>query len=598
MKKCLIILLLVPSLAMAQYWGERVTERSFEQSSLYFNSYFLNPYGVDKFGDVAVGMIDDPFLNLHLNPSNIPSLSGKSVQFYLDFRGDRTEEQIITAYYGRTMDYGVDAYYYRPDPRWYSVTRSEPEPVFSVGMLAYPLGENSKQLLVGGTYQLIYKQEKYYRVPSWIYYPAVGYDAFGERADDAQNIPIQDRYYGKDELLTEGHLLTGYVGYTLAPRSTAGIAINTVSHSRDGGYINSNSDEYGNTNQREYISYSERMKDHEYSHFDISGGLSHEFYPDFRAGVKVGYLSGDADQDFMSVDSSHSQYREPNVTNTWSYYTYRSTTTQSWKQDGNTFYVGFNFEKEIDEQKTLAGYYKFSSTDIDMQNASAIKDTSYNTYRWEYTDGYYESESVSSTSDQRTATGNRERKRHQIMLNLDWTLTEKSRVVAGLFYQREQTDVNSSEPVIADRWSDYWRDREGDIYTRFRRLFEDKQLEWSYSSREWTIKVPIILILQIDPHFSMMVGANRVLKSWKIEDETIAFFDRRERTENGETNVEENFGERYHQADQKFTEDYTDLILSCEVIPKDEFRIRLILDPEFDNNLRIAQWWLSFHFML
>ncbi len=603
MKKYVLILLLVPSLATAQYWGERVTERSFEQSSLYFNRNFLNPFGVDKFEDVAIGMIDDPFLSLHLNPSRLPSLKDKSVQFYLDFRGDRTEEGIISTYYGMPMAYAADAYYYIPDPRWYSTTRSEPEPVFSVGILSYPLGKNSKRLFLGGTYQSVYKQEKYYRLPSWIYYPRVNYDAFGEQIEGAET-PIEDRYYGKDELLTEAHLATGFIGYELQRNSKIGFSINMVSHSREGGYVTLHSDEYGSSDDDDYRSFQEREKDQRYSHVDFCGGLSHSLRSDLRVGVTLGYLSGDADQEFLSVDSSLYRRNEPHVSTTWSYSRYMSQTLQTWDQDGHTVYGGFDFERRIDEQKTLAGYYRVSHSEVDMRNASTIEEMSHYSSRWVSTQYTSEHEWNSSTSDQRTATGSRKRTRHQVMMNVDWTLTPKSELTAGLYYSYRKSEVNTSEPVIADRRSAYWREYNTERYATYRRLYEEKRLEWAYSSREWSLEVPIILTLPLHRNFSMLLGVNRVLKSWRIEDETVAFFDIRREIENDDTRVEENFGERYHQPDQKFTEDYTDLIISFEVAPNEEFKIRLTLDPEFGSDayygddFRIAQWWLSFHAML
>ena len=47
MKKNLMLLMIILTLPtlLAQYWGERVTEKSFESSELYFQSYFLNTYG-------------------------------------------------------------------------------------------------------------------------------------------------------------------------------------------------------------------------------------------------------------------------------------------------------------------------------------------------------------------------------------------------------------------------------------------------------------------------------------------------------------------------------------------------------------------------
>ena len=105
-KKLFYILILVPNILFAQYYGERTTEQSFEESKIYFNSNFLNTFGIYNFKDVAAGLIDDYFLNLKVNPANLPVMGNdKDIYLYLDFRGDRTETPIVKTYI-------MPAYYY------------------------------------------------------------------------------------------------------------------------------------------------------------------------------------------------------------------------------------------------------------------------------------------------------------------------------------------------------------------------------------------------------------------------------------------------------------------------------------------------------
>ena len=67
MKHFILLSILLPSFLFAQYWGERTTEQSFEQSELYFTSHYLNTFGVYRFKNIAAGLIDDQFLNLYIN---------------------------------------------------------------------------------------------------------------------------------------------------------------------------------------------------------------------------------------------------------------------------------------------------------------------------------------------------------------------------------------------------------------------------------------------------------------------------------------------------------------------------------------------------
>ena len=67
MKKLFFILLILVPAVKAQYYGERTTDQNFEESSLYFQSHYLNPFGIESFKSVSPGLIDNPFLNLY-NP--------------------------------------------------------------------------------------------------------------------------------------------------------------------------------------------------------------------------------------------------------------------------------------------------------------------------------------------------------------------------------------------------------------------------------------------------------------------------------------------------------------------------------------------------
>jgi len=588
-----------PAILFGQYNGETVTEKSFEQSGLYFTSHFLNPFGVPGYRDVAVGLIDDPFLNLQLNPASLSQFTVGSTHLYLDFRSDRSESAIVADYGGI-----IPLRYYGPyypiiiDPRWYSNTRSEPEPVFSLGLLTYPLGNKNRRLFLGGTYQIIHKEELFYTVPAWIYQSRFGYDPLGNLVVEDQNIPITDRYSGADEMVTTGHLFSGFLGYRLSSKLSAGVSLNGVIHSREGNYLNAYQDEYGQINDWDsrYLNFRERSQ--EYDHLDAAGGLQFDFSSNASAGIKAGYLQGNADQTYTAVDSSKYDYLPSGNPNQWSYNGNRSVTGQSWNQEGKNWYGRVHFSGKINPEAKARAYYQYSKTEIDLANASAISDTGYYDSRWVWDDTvvsrYY---SHYSLADQRSGRGTREKSLHQAMLNLEWQLTPKNTVLAGVYYSRENSTVSTLEPVLAERFSEYFHYNsvyDPDTSYYLSRLAEDKELEWNYRSNYWTVQVPILARFQFNEHWSMMLGINRILKSWDIEEQTTAYFTRREKTENGQTRVETNFGERYTQPRQRITEDATDFISSFEVAISPKFRINLLVDPAFEDEFRIAQWWLSF----
>jgi len=592
-----LIILLVPVVSHAYYYGERATERNFERSALYFQSHSLNTYGLYRFQDVAAGLFDDPFLNLQLNPANLPRISNGHSLLYFDFRGDRTDAPIIQTYYN---PYVLDPYY-RADPRYSTISRDEPEPTFSVGLLAYPFRASLEQLFVGATYQVIYKEEPYYTPPYWIYYYGFGYDAFGKRVfDDQTDIPVQERYYGEDALSTEAHLFSFYAGYPVARHTDLGVSLSGVSHTRDGNYINRQSDEYGSTNNWNYQSYQERSRTQDYDHTDISGGIRHALSSHTSLGLKLGYLSGTADQMDLSVDSS--QYGQDNGSSNsnWSDYYYRSFSKEQWNHDGHTAYARASFSHKIERGRWLSGYYRYSKSDVDLTNSAMVADSSSYASRYSYnyeTPVTYWYSSRSATHDVRQGTGQRNERQHEAMINLAWRVTKKSTVRGGVYYKRTVSDISTDEPVTADRWSSWsqtWQDSVTHFDSTYNARYEVKSLRWDYRSRYWTVQVPVVLELKPDEHFGLTFGVNRVLENWQLTEETLATFARRRVAENGTVNEEEDFGERYSEPTVKATDDYTALLASAEYILSPQFKIRLMVEPQTEDKLRIAQWWLSF----
>lgn len=596
MKQKIIFLILFSSIYVyPQYFGERTTEQNFEQSELYFKSHYLNTFGLFNFKKIAAGFFNDPFLNLYINPASIPDLGDDELMLYVDFRGDRTEVPIIN-------NYIVPLYYtdlaYRPyfDPRWFMTTRSEPEPIFSLGILNYPLKDVTKNFFIGGTYQLINRQEKFYSIPYGIYYPNYYYDALGIRAEGLSSIPITDRYTGKDELSTVGHLFSAFAGYKINDKLSAGISLNGVIHSRDGGYANTYQDEFGQQDDYDNSSSNSQSREQNYDHLDLSFGVLYNLTEKFSFGIKFGYLNGNADQSYTSSNSYFYQYKKPNVTDEWNYSINDYQNKQQWNQDGNSKYIGFNFTRYVDDKKEISGYYRFTNSDIDLTNSTNILDTSFYTSRYynSYDTAYYSYNGRSFMSDIRNGTGKRKVYMHEALLNFLWKLTEKTNVRAGIYYNSTNTQVNSSEPVTASRKSEYNQVYKNNSYNYLYELFENKLLAWEYDAQNWSLQIPIVFNFGLNDNWTIIFGLNRILNGWEIDDRTTAYFTKRQKNENGQVTVETNFGERYTQPTEKIMEDFTKIMAGLNVNISKSFKINLLLDPEFDNEFRLAQWWLSF----
>lgn len=581
-KIVLFIIFFIPTFLSAQYWGERTTEQSFEQSDLYFKNHFLNTFGVKYYKDIAVGMINDPFLNIELNPAFIPEIGDKEIYVYLDFRGDRTEPQIVQNFVSPAFDSRASSYIAPIDRRWFSETRTEPEPLVSLGVITFPLETLSKKFYIGGTYQLMLKEESYYSLPFFIYNSQYYYDSFGNEIKSSANYDIITRYSGNDEMVNEGHLFSAFTGYKYSADLSFGLSINGVSHSRKGNYSNLYYDSYYITdNQWSNSDYTQRNQD--YSHFDINAGIIYKITPLFSGGLKVGLLTGDVNQNYVSKYSYFNQHNIPGESPEWSTNLSNSSTDQNWNHDGNTYYFRPYFKRKLTGGSEVSGYYRYAYSDIETSNNSIITDTSF--YASLYSG--ISNNNSSSVSDIRNGLGFTIKYKHEAMLNFKWKLSDKSVLFTGVYFNSNKTKIYTAEPVIINRYSNY---SEGII----QRIFEDKRLEWKHEALDWSLQIPILFNFEINEYLNMMLGVNRIFESWDITDVTTAYFNERKTIKNGVEETKKNFGERYFQPDRGITEDHTDIVTRFEVSPSPALKISLLLDPEFEDTFRIAQWWLSF----
>src|SRR5437867_7349977 len=159
-----LLLLCASGTGYGQYMGEQVMERSFEQTDFFFTPYRLVPYGIGTFSNSVAGVLDDPLLNLHVNPAYLPRDSMHASYGYVDFRSAkeiRDESNIYYPYPIFTVR-TIEAASFIPYPRFYINTRRELEPVISAAYLFHPTEGALKNLSLGASYQLVSQDEKYY----------------------------------------------------------------------------------------------------------------------------------------------------------------------------------------------------------------------------------------------------------------------------------------------------------------------------------------------------------------------------------------------------------------------------------------------------
>ena len=590
-----------PAALIAQYNNEVTTEESFEESEMYFQSHYLNPYGILNFDKVSPGLIKNTFLNLYVNPADIPDLDTSNALIYLDFRGDRTEPQVL-------QNYVYPAYYtnsYYPaytDPRLATQARTEPQPIFSFGILSFPLKDITGKFMVGGTYQLIEKDEKYYTLPYYIYSPRYALDAFNTVVKAASSVPVLPRYAGKNDMTNKVHLFSLFAGYKFTDKFSGGISLDGVIQNRSGGYLILNNSEYGSISDYTYSNSSSQDKTEKYHHIDISAGVEYFLQRKILLGIKAGFLHGNADQNFSSGSRYYYKYNNQQADLNWNLSNSISSTVQSWNRNGDTKYFSFNLSGDKTGPRNFSGYYKYTWSKVNLTSTSVVYDTSSYSSSWvnSYDSSWSSYNGNSFTKDNRTGSGTRTFDTHELMLNYKWSVTKHVTVYAGIYFNSTVTEIQDSEPVIASRYSAYQDTGSSSnyYYTNSSYLFENKCLLWNYKSTYWMLQIPVIFNFEISNYWSIMIGLNRILNNWDISDQTVAYFNERQRINNGVSKVETNFGESYTQPEQKITEDFVKVFSSFEVRLSNAFKIRLLLDPDFENAFRIAQYWLEFEAML
>lgn len=579
--------------AFAQYWGERVLEKGFERSDFFFAPSYLNPYGIGSFKSTTPGLLKDPLVDLVINPARLRLDSLQTTYFYTDFRSARDITDRTPAYYPPWINYATrmtsDMVYF---PRVYLNTRRELEPVFSGAFIARPLPVTAAGLTVGFTYQLVMQDEKYYSVPQDIYKSAVGYDYNGMRAAAADNIPVVDKYSGEDNMHHAGHFASGFVRYAFPEGLDIGAKLSRVTFSRDGSFGSSNLWQHYQSGSSLWSNLEAREQT--YGHWDVAGGIEYRLTEQTSLGGSVGYIWGDADQTLRNNDSSYYSYSS---TSWSSFYNRSSNTLHDWKHDGRTTYFGFDVATRVSPASTLSFIYQRQQSTVDITLGSTIRDTSYSTYAWSNAGGETEnSYSQSYLSDLRSGKGSSEATNDRLLATLQWDLEEWLHLSIGAQVEWQKTETNTTEGVSLVGHSAYWSTT-GSWDYRYGNE-ESKDLHWNFTTSRTSFQIPIFVTFKLSRVVDILLGLNRNMTQWEIEDVTLAIFRYRMSMSNGTVNREENFGERYTQPKEKVSDVRTTFLAGLTVAPSKSLELRLLMVPNFRDGfegteLEQLQWWIG-----
>ena len=582
-----------------QYFGERVLEKTFEQSEFFFTPFHLIPFGLGSFKSTTPGLLDDPLLNLVVNPARLYGDSITPNYLYVDFRSSREIRSRNDYHYPILMLRTAYVTDFVPFPRYFVSARKELEPVFSGALLSRPFTE-FKNLFLGITYQAVVQDEQYYPIPQDIYRSVLGYDYLGLRSA-AENIPIVDKYSGTDRMHRVGHFVSFFSGYDISPNTQVGIKLSRVVFDRDGSFGSKNLWESSYRSNAASLWSNSEGRSQNYKHWDVAAGLKYRISERNLLGVTAGRLWGDVDQELNRNDSSYYSYGQINTDN-WSYYSRSGRTNQNWVHDGKTSYLGGDFTTRITPTQALSFYYLYTRQNIDISLASIISDTSYSAYRYRYNDTtLYVSTSDYQLGDVRGGTGNTTSNNHRLMAAFQWRIEPRMNLNIGVQWSLQKTATSTNEHVIARRHSRYnsaW----SYSYNYYDAGNEEKDLLWDFQTELTTVQIPIIFTWRVSDYMELLLGLNRAMSSWELEDVTLALFNYRETNSNGTITRKENFGERYTYPKETVTDVKTTALGGITVSPSTAFNIRLLVVPNFvetfeGTELQDFQWWVSLNLM-
>jgi hypothetical protein len=575
--------------AQAQYWGERAQEKGFEEEDFFFQPFSLNPLGIGSFRNVTRGLVDQPLLNMSVNPSHLTLDSVGAFMFYTDFRSAKTiTDESGGGYYPYPL-FGVRTSVDIAYPYYYATSRRVLEPVFSGAILIRPMPE----LTLGATYQLMLQDEKYYYVPQDVYRSNIESDFAGNKAAASSSMPITDVSGGDDRMRQRGHMGALYGSWSLSDDIRLGAKIGRTLFNRAGVYGSSNF--WGNTlyNNGSSLWSSSEGRSQSYAHWEVSGGATVAINERLTAGVTGGYLWGDATQALRQVDTSYSLY---GTTPYQSLYSRSGNKGEEWRHAGRTRSLGVDLSYAMTPTTTLRLLVEHRRTSVDLRLTTSILDTSFSTSSYNNNGTTQNSMSSSYLMDRRNGTGDRTSTTNRIMGSVDWRFSEKARLSIGGQIDWLNTSTTTIEAVTmrgASRYASDWGP-----YAYLYSNAESKDLLWDFSAELVNFQIPIMLFLEPSEYIEVLLGLNRVMSTSTVREVTTALIASRVSNNNGTELSQQNFGERYTTPTAETSDIRTTFLAGIKATVSQHVGVRLMVVPNFrdvlnSTQLMDLQWWIG-----
>jgi len=445
-----IFLTLCPPALHAQYWNDYVLEKGFDSRDYFLRPHRLLAVGLKNLDPGLLGILPDPLSEISFQPARLSSISG--TRLYIDLKG--SAENLKTFKSRVYPTYAYDNARFAPS-YWGQPVERKLEPLLS----ALYLGEVAKKYLPGlkyaVSYELMHHQGTFYEyVPFWYY---GGYDAFGVRADASRSFPELEpniKQDGLDEKTETAHLLDAYVALKLAKFLAVGAKLSRVQTDIAGDYarLNNYNDQYNNSYRSTYLSAKNigaTIRQNE-----LSGGVLVTL-AQREIGVFAGHLEGDHRQTGFDRDSSFYQYEASAASENFGLWRYSHAGRSQWRHDGTTEYAGVHGELPTHNDVAFRFRFEYQKSAVDLTNGDTVQDTSFNHYRFRYSQDnmIYNSISSSRFTDDRRGEGGEQVTRKTGAVGLVVPMYEKSECTVGVYAEFEESKVLMFEEAKVRRAS-------------------------------------------------------------------------------------------------------------------------------------------------
>ena len=595
------ILVLVVHPLEAQYDAQSPLQKSFEQEEFFFHPVYVNPYGIAGYSSAILGVVNDPLLNLQMNPATLYSDSVQSSLAYIDYRStrmleDRTQYTVYPMMSGLRLAHS-DVIYPYPYPYSYGNERQAVEPSIAAAYIGRPFQALAPELFLGVTYQMIYVNEPYYSIPGNIYKPVVGVEYRGMSITDEASFPVTMDQGGDDNMHETGHFVSLLAGYDVSEHIQVGLSVARAIFDRDGNIGSKYSSLSPYTPQSSSFSTDVETRGQTYRHWDLSAGVNVRGENESRVGLMAGYLIGRGVQDLSHRDSMYSATTPPWVGN-WNYYSRFAPTAQRWKDDGTTLYGGVNMRLPVALSQFLNFYYHYSHESVDLRSSSSILDIYNSAYSSQGDTTVSTGENHSYLSDVRTGTGTQTGTSHRFVASYQWTPKRDMSVNIGFSYESQSGETKTTEPVTSFRSTSSASSYYAGSSSYSSSTAESKTLEWTLTTSVTTVQIPVFVNVKTSQMTSLILGVNRKITDWEIHDATLSIFNYRNENINGAVNNKSNFIEISAMPVEKMSDIQTSLVLGLVVTPADFLSMRILATPtvreeSHSENSTFLQWWVG-----